>query len=191
MLSRSVLRSVLGATLALAPACMAHYQPPPENEPYALVSVRRTYYTQPPFADETRWERILLGDAIWKSQVLRSQPESLRPEDVRVRPGSLRIKVSTQFSHFEQRPVQQIVEVEDTDAEGRPLRRKRTEVRTVYAPVEVQDDRCDALAEGRFTPDREYLIAYEYFGFRRCRLTCLERALSGPLAAAEPRPCER
>ena len=183
-----------GACAALAwllPACMAHYQPPRVDEPHALVSVRRTYLTQPPFADETRWERILLDGALWSNQVTRSQPEQLRPEDVRVRPGPLRIKISTQFSHFEQRPVQQVVEVDDTDAHGRPTRGKRSEIRTIYAPVEVQDDRCDVEVEARFTPDREYLLEYEYRGFRHCQLFCLERTLSGPLAAADPRPCER
>jgi len=164
---------------------MAHYEPPRADAPHAVVSVRRTYHTQPPFPDETRWERILLDGALWKSQVLRSQPEQLRAEDVRVRPGPLRIQVVTQLSHFEQRPVQQTVEVEDPAA-----RRKRTELRTVYAPVEVQDDRCDVTAQARFTPEREYVVSYEYLGHARCRLSCLERPLSGPLAAAEPRPCE-
>jgi hypothetical protein len=179
------------ALAGLTPGCLAHYQPPRADEPHALVSVRRTYLTQPPFADETRWERILLDGAIWSNQVTRSQPEQLHAEDVRVRPGPLRIQVSTQFSHFEQRPVQQVVEVEDTDAQGRPARHKRSEIRTVYAPVEVQDDRCDVEVAARFTPDREYLLQYEYRGYRHCQLSCLERALSGPLAAADPKPCER
>ena len=175
----------------LVSGCMAHYQQPSADEPHVLLSVRRTYYTQPPYADETRWERILLDGALWKSQVVRSQPEQLLPQDVRVRPGPLQIKFVTQLSHFEQRPVQQMVEVEDQDAQGRPLRRKRTEVRSVYATVEVQDDRCEVEAAGRFSPDREYVIFYEYLGYAQCRITCLERALAGPLGAAEPKPCAR
>lgn len=152
------------------------------------MGLRRRYYTQPPYIDETRWERITLDDALWSNHVSRSQPEDLPAKEVRVRPGPLRVRVSTQFSHVEQRPVQQIVEVADDRVRGQ--NRKRSEVRTVYAPTEVQDDRCDAYASARFAPEREYVLQYEYFGYARCRLLCLERSLSGPLTAAEPRPCE-
>lgn len=161
------------------------------NEPHALVSVRRTYITQPPFAEETRWERILLDGSLWSNQITRSQPEQLHAEDVRVRPGPLRITVSTQFSHFEDRPVQQVVEPEDPAARDLPERHVQKEFRTVYAPTEVQDDRCDVEISARFTPDHEYLLQYEYRGYRQCQLSCLERALTGPLAAAGPKPCER
>lgn len=186
------LRTAVWIGLAgLLPACLSHYQPPRADEPHALVNVRRAYLTQPPFADETRWERILVDGALWRNQVTRSQPEQLHGEDVRVRPGILTFKVSTQFSHFEQRSVQQWVDVDDRGAHGRVTGQKRSELRTVNAPVEVQDDRCDVELRARFTPDREYLLQYEYRGFRQCALACFERALSGPLAAAEPRPCEQ
>jgi hypothetical protein len=166
-------------------SCLAHYQPPASNQPHALVSVRRMYYASPRFAGETRWERITLDDALWSNQVTAAWPDGASASEVRVRPGPLHVKVSVQFSHVEQRPVQQTVVLRDDAQTSSRTGAKHTEPRTIYAPLEVQDDRCDAEALSTIVAERAYVLLYEYAGYARCRVICLEQKSPD----TEPQPC--
>lgn len=187
-------RGLLGLLALSFAGCIPAYKPPTQDEPHALLKMRRTYDT----FGGTHLRELLLVDghrvlALEDAAALASTP---RTDPSMIHPLPATFEMHSLFFHHELRTVRESyqhrephMEMERYDCSSgsgasavhrtcsRSVTKYRyiTKYRTVTKQVEVSDGECGASTRFTPAPDGVYLLQYSYQDRGACSLSCFQQ----------------
>jgi hypothetical protein len=161
-------RWALWALLATSlTGCVLAYRPPKQEEPHAVLKVRRVY----PRILGDRLNEVLLinGQRAFTSREVAGNASRPRTAAVLVTPGPQQISVAATFTHQEHQ-----WQTHTTDRKvGNYVYRETYRTRKL---VTVTDARCRAGYSLHAQADHAYLVQFTLEGHKLCRIDCYEQA---------------
>jgi hypothetical protein len=196
-MSRMKWLSLLVTSTTLS-ACIREYRPPTENEPHAILKVRRTYeriggtsLNETLDIDENRALTAGVSSALGREARTDAVLVHPVPAVARIETGFFHLEMRTvQETYYEQVPVQEMESYDCSSGFGtnrsyRSCTRMATHYksqpkqRTVTKNVPVSDGSCGAAVRLNPAIGKSYLLEYTYRDHGSCSLTCFEQIPAG------------
>ena len=203
---RWVVLPLLSAGLLVG--CIREYRFPTQDQPHAVLKVRRVYETR---AGTKLTEQVLVNSHRALAHVASpDEAETARIDAMLIHPVPARIEVQGAFTHREMKFVDETYteQVPYTEQESydcstgygssrsyrtcyRTVTKYRSEMRhrTVTKEVDVSDGACEAPVWLAAQTGAAYLVQFDYHGPGNCTASCYQQVPLGDSGRFENRPC--